>query len=73
VRELKALTDKLASIGQARVLRSPMSRQHGPAKGTTPTIGVTKPHHVDGLAWVSSITLTNDDIGGWKVLRTPLT
>ncbi|WP_244106349.1 hypothetical protein [Paraburkholderia phenazinium] len=40
----------------------------GYRQGTTPIIGVTKPHHVDGLVRASSITLTADEISELETL-----
>ena len=61
--QLKALTDKLASIGQKQSAAAPdVATAWSIAKGTTPIIGVTKPHHVDGLVRASSMTLSTDDI-----------
>lgn len=67
--QLKALTDKLASIGQSQGAAAPeVATAWAIAKGTTPIIGVTKPHHVDGLVRASSITLTSDDIAELEAL-----
>ncbi|TCA18541.1 aldo/keto reductase [Rhizobium leguminosarum bv. viciae] len=61
--QLKALTDKLASIGQSQyAATADVATAWAIAKGTTPIIGVTKPHHIDGLVRASSITVTSDDI-----------
>lgn len=60
---LKALTDRLASIGQRHDASAPeVATAWAIAKGTTPIIGVTKPHHVDSLVRAGAITLTPDDI-----------
>ncbi|MBY3590587.1 aldo/keto reductase [Rhizobium bangladeshense] len=67
--QLKALTDKLDSIGQSQgTAASAVATAWAIAKGTTPIIGVTKPHHVDGLVQARSITLTNDDIAELEAL-----
>jgi myo-inositol catabolism protein IolS len=67
--QLKALTDKLASIGQSQGAAAPdVATAWAIAKGTTPIIGVTKPHHVDGLVRAGSITLTSDDIAELEAL-----
>ncbi|AYG69385.1 MULTISPECIES: aldo/keto reductase [unclassified Rhizobium] len=67
--QLKALTDKLASIGQSQGAAAPdVATAWAIAKGTTPIIGVTKPHHVDGLVRASSFTLTGDDIAELEAL-----
>lgn len=67
--QLRALTDKLASIGENKGAAAPdVATAWAIAKGTTPIIGVTKPHHVDGLVRASSITLTGDDIAELETL-----
>jgi aryl-alcohol dehydrogenase-like predicted oxidoreductase len=67
--QLKMLTDRLASIGQKREAAAPdIATAWAIAKGTTPIIGVTKPHHVDGLVRASSITLTTDEIAELEAL-----
>ncbi|MEZ2131771.1 MULTISPECIES: aldo/keto reductase [unclassified Sinorhizobium] len=67
--QLKALTDKLASIGQKRGAAAPdVAAAWAIAKGTTPIIGVTKPLHVNGLVRASSITLTTDEIAELEAL-----
>lgn len=67
--QLTALTDKLASIGQRHGAEAPdIATAWSIAKGTTPIIGVTKPHHVDGLVRASSITLTAGEIAELEAL-----
>jgi aryl-alcohol dehydrogenase-like predicted oxidoreductase len=67
--QLKALTDKLASIGQSHGAAAPdVATAWAIAKGTAPIIGVTKPHHVDGLVRACSITLTSDDVADLEAL-----
>ena len=67
--QLKALTDKLASIGEKQGAAAPdVATAWAIAKGTTPIIGVTKPHHVDGLIRAGSITLTDADIAELEAL-----
>ena len=67
--QLKALTNKLASIGQSQGAAAPdVATAWAIAKGTTPIIGVTKPHHVDGLVRANSITLASDDIAELEAL-----
>ena len=67
--QLKPLTDKLASIGEKQGAAAPdIATAWAIAKGTTPIIGVTKPHHVDGLVRASGITLTGDDIAELETL-----
>ncbi|MBY3188950.1 aldo/keto reductase [Rhizobium laguerreae] len=67
--QLKALTDKLASIGQSQNAAAPdVATAWAIAKGTTPIIGVTKPHYIDSLVRVNSITLTSDDIAALEAL-----
>ncbi|MEX3856518.1 aryl-alcohol dehydrogenase-like predicted oxidoreductase [Paraburkholderia youngii] len=66
---LKALTDKLASIGQKQGAAAPdVAAAWAIAKGTTPIIGVTKPHYIESLVRAGSITLTNDDIAELEAL-----
>ncbi len=66
---LKALTDKLASIGQSRGAAAPdVAMAWAIAKGTRPIVGVTKPHHVDGLVRATGITLTGGDIAELEAL-----
>lgn len=63
--QLKALTDKLASIGHSQAATAPdVATAWAIAKGTTPIIGITQPDYVNGLVRASSITLTSDDIAG---------
>jgi aryl-alcohol dehydrogenase-like predicted oxidoreductase len=67
--QLKALTDKLASIGQTQGAAAPdVATAWAIAKGTTPIIGVTKPHYIDSLVRAGSITLTSDDIAELEAL-----
>ncbi|PYE19658.1 aryl-alcohol dehydrogenase-like predicted oxidoreductase [Paraburkholderia silvatlantica] len=67
--QLKALTDKLASIGQKwGAAAADVATAWAIAKGTTPIIGVTKPQHVDSLVRVSSIMLTTDEIAELEAL-----
>ena len=67
--QLKPLTDKLASIGEKQRAAAPdIATAWAIAKGTTPIIGVTKPHHVDGLIRAGSITLTDADIAELEAL-----
>ncbi|MGN6779738.1 aldo/keto reductase [Rhizobium sp.] len=61
--QLKALTDKLTSIGLKQDAAAPdVAIAWAIAKGTTPIVGVTKPRHIDGLVRATSISLTGDDI-----------
>jgi aryl-alcohol dehydrogenase-like predicted oxidoreductase len=61
--QLKALTDKLASIGQSQgAAAADVATAWAIAKGTTPIIGVTKPNYIDGLVRATSMTLSRDDI-----------
>ncbi|MDK4706392.1 aldo/keto reductase [Rhizobium sp. CNPSo 4062] len=67
--QLKALTDKLTSIGLKQDAAAPdVAIAWAIAKGTTPIIGTTKPDHVDGMVRASSITLTGDDIAELEAL-----
>ncbi|MHC1481285.1 aldo/keto reductase [Frateuria aurantia] len=66
---LKALTDKLAAIGQQRGAEaSDVATAWAISKGTRPIVGVTKPQHVDGLVRASSIVLTTDEIAALETL-----
>ncbi|ACB96202.1 aldo/keto reductase [Beijerinckia indica] len=61
--QLKALTDKLASIGQKQDAAAPdVTTAWAIAKGATPIIGVTKPNYIDGLIRASAMALSRDDI-----------
>lgn len=61
--QLKALTDKLASIGQKQGAAAPdVATAWAIAKGTTPIIGVTKPSYIDGLVRAITMTLSSDEI-----------
>lgn len=67
--QLKALTDKLATIGRKQGAAAPdVATAWAIAKGTTPIIGVTRPHHVDGLVRAGSIVLTRGDIAELEAL-----
>ncbi|WNL44255.1 aldo/keto reductase [Dyella sp. BiH032] len=67
--QLKALTDGLASIGRKRGAAAPeVATAWAIAKGVTPIIGVTKPHHIDGLVRARSIVLTSDDMAELETL-----
>ena len=66
---LKALTDKLAQIGQSRgAAASDVATAWAIAKGTTPIIGVTNANYIDGLVRATSIVLSGDDIGELETL-----
>ncbi|MFH8534922.1 aldo/keto reductase [Streptomyces tendae] len=61
--QLRALTDKLAALGQSHdASAADIATAWAIAKGTTPIIGVTKSHYVDGLVRARSIELTGEDI-----------
>lgn len=67
--QLKALTDKLASIGQEQGAAAPdVATAWAIAKGTTPIIGITKPDYIDGLVRAISVTLSNDEIAELEAL-----
>jgi myo-inositol catabolism protein IolS len=67
--QLKALTDKLASIGQSLGAAAPdVATAWAIAKGTTPIIGVTKPKYIDGLVRATNMTLSSDDIAELEAL-----
>ena len=60
--QLKALTDKLASIGQSQGAAAPeVAAAWAIAKGATPIIGVTQPNYI-GLVRASAMALSSDDI-----------
>ncbi|CAG9257457.1 aldo/keto reductase [Paraburkholderia unamae] len=66
---LKALTDKLASIGQRQGAEAPdVAAAWAIAKGTTPIIGVTRPYYVESLVRAGRITLTSGDIAELEAL-----
>lgn len=61
--QLKALTDKLASIGEKQGAAVPdIATAWAIAKGATPIIGVTRPSYIDGLVRAADIKLPSDDI-----------
>lgn len=67
--QLKALTDKLASIGQARgASAADVATAWAIAKGTTPIIGVTRPEYIDGLVRAAGITVTGQDAAELEAL-----
>lgn len=67
--QLKALTDKLASIGQNQGAAAPdVATAWAIAKGTTPIIGITRPHYIESLVRAGSITLTSADIAELEAL-----
>nr|WP_220792549.1 aldo/keto reductase [Gluconacetobacter diazotrophicus] len=66
---LKALTDKLASIGQKQGATVPdVAIAWAIAKGTTPIIGITKPSYIDGLIRATNIRLSSYDIAELETL-----
>ena len=66
---MKALTDKLTSIGQIQGAGAPeVAIAWAIAKGTTPIVGVTQPHHVECLVRAGSIRLTREDIAALETL-----
>ncbi|PRF45806.1 aldo/keto reductase [Burkholderia multivorans] len=66
--QLKALTDKLAEIGQKRGAEGADVATAWAIKGARPIVGVTKPHHVDGLVRASTVTLTMAEIAEMEAL-----
>ena len=67
--QLNALTGKLASIGQSYGAAAPdVATAWAISKGTTPIIGVTKPHHLEGLVRAAGLKLTGDDIAELEAL-----
>lgn len=67
--QLKALTDKLASMGKKLgAAGADVATAWAIAKGTTPIIGVTNPNYIDGLIRSTNITLSGDDIAELEAL-----
>jgi myo-inositol catabolism protein IolS len=67
--QLRALTDKLASLGQKQGAAGPdVATAWAIAKGTTPMIGITKPNYIDGLVRATSVRLSSDDIAELEAL-----
>jgi diketogulonate reductase-like aldo/keto reductase len=67
--QLKALTDKLAAIGEKHgAAAADVATAWAIARGTTPIIGVTKPSHIDGLVRATSMTLSTDDMAELEAL-----
>jgi aryl-alcohol dehydrogenase-like predicted oxidoreductase len=67
--QLKALTDKLAAIGQKHDAAAPdVATAWAIAKGTTPIIGITKPEYIESLVRACSIALTSDEIAELEAL-----
>ncbi|GAN79174.1 aldo/keto reductase [Acidocella aminolytica] len=67
--QLKALTDKLAAIGQKQGAEIPdVAIAWAIAKGTTPIIGITRPSYIDGLVRATSMSLSNEDISDLEAL-----
>ena len=67
--QLKALTDRLASIGESQGAAAPdVAAAWAIAKGATPIIGVTKPNHIDGLVRASAMTLSSNNIAELEAL-----
>ncbi|WP_116139520.1 aldo/keto reductase [Trinickia diaoshuihuensis] len=66
---LKALTDKLASIGRSYGAEAAdVAVAWAIAKGATPIVGVTKPRHIEGLIRARRITLSSGDIAELEAL-----
>jgi aryl-alcohol dehydrogenase-like predicted oxidoreductase len=67
--QLKTLTDKLAALGQERdATAADVATAWSIAKGTTPIIGVTRAHYIDGLVRARSIELAGDGIAELEAL-----
>lgn len=61
--QLKALNDKLAALGEPQgASGADVAIAWALAKGTTPIIGVTKPHYIDSLVRARSLKLSVDDV-----------
>ncbi|BBB01368.1 putative aldo/keto reductase [Actinacidiphila reveromycinica] len=66
---LKALTDRMAAIGEDRgASAAEVATAWAVAKGTTPIIGVTKAAHVDGLVRARGIELADAEIADLEAL-----
>ncbi|KPX09268.1 aldo/keto reductase [Pseudomonas syringae] len=67
--QLKVLTDTLTSIGLRHgATATDVVTAWAIAKGTTPIIGVTKPHYIDGLLNAGRIVLSSDVISELEAL-----
>lgn len=67
--QLTALTDRLAAIGRKLGAQAAdVATAWAIAKGATPIIGVTQPHHIDGLVRAAGITLGGADIAALETL-----
>lgn len=67
--QLQALTDKLASIAEEQnASASDVAIAWALRKGVTPIIGVTKPHHIDGLIQARAIPLSTADTEALEAL-----
>lgn len=61
--QLKALTDKLAELGERQgAAASDVATAWAIAKGTTPIIGVTKPHYIDGLVKAAAFNFAEGEL-----------
>ncbi|WP_245306966.1 aldo/keto reductase [Agrobacterium salinitolerans] len=67
--QLRDLTEKLAAIGQSHgATASDVAIAWAIAKGTTPIVGITKSHHIDGLVRAKGIVLTSEEIAELETL-----
>jgi aryl-alcohol dehydrogenase-like predicted oxidoreductase len=67
--QLQVLIDGLCNIGQRHgATAADIATAWAIAKGATPIIGVTKPHHVEGLIRTAALTLSDDEIAELEVL-----
>lgn len=67
--QLKALTDRLAQLGEDQgAMPSDVATAWAIAKGTTPIIGVTKPHYIDGLVKAAGFSFAEGDIRDLEAL-----
>ncbi len=61
--QLKMVTDKLSSIGRSKnATASDVAVAWSLAKGVVPSIGVTRPSHIDGLFQASGMKLSTNEI-----------
>ncbi|MEU6563912.1 aldo/keto reductase [Nocardia nova] len=66
---LQTLTDRMATIGEARgASAAEVATAWAIAKGTTPIIGITKASHIDGLVRAQGIELADEEIAELEAL-----
>lgn len=66
---LQTLTDRMAAIGAGQAASpAEVAIAWAIAKGTTPLVGVTRPHYVDALVSARALELGHDDIAELEAL-----